>query len=168
MDFFDNSSNFKGNEPYPEMNNVKENRQFGRMLYNSYSGSVSELTTVLQYINENISSQTSQELKNVLIKIAIEEMFHLKILGDLLVKLGFIPYFMGSRNNKWCSDNVKYKFNCIDDMLKYNIEGEKLAIKEYKRLIENTDDNCVKSVLERIIKDEENHIRIFKSLLSKD
>lgn len=168
MDFFDNNSNFKGNEPYPEMNNVKENQHFGRMLYNSYSGSVSELTTVLQYVNENISSQTSQELKNVLIKIAIEEMFHLKILGDLLVKLGFIPYFMGSRNNKWCSDNVKYKFNCIDDMLKYNIEGEKLAIKEYKRLIENTDDNCVKAVLERIIKDEENHIRIFKSLLSKD
>ena len=101
-------------------------------------------------------------------KIAIEEMHHLKILGDILVKLGFIPYYMSSRNNKWCSDNVKYKFNCVEDMLKYNIEGEKMAIREYQKLIENTEEKCIKDTLCRIIQDEENHIKIFESLLPKD
>ena len=74
---------------------------------------------------------------------------------------------MSSRNNKWCSDKVKYNFNCINDMLKYNIEGEKIAIKEYKRLIENTKNECIIKILKRIIKDEENHIKIFTALLTK-
>ncbi len=164
MDFFYN----KDMEPYPPIEDIKQDIKFGRMLYNSYSGYKSELTTILQYVNENISNQSSQELQNVLIKIAIEEMFHLKILGELLVKLGFTPYYMGSRNNKWCSDNVKYKFYNVNEMLDYNIEGEKDAIREYKRLIENTDDKCIKAIIARIIKDEENHIRIFESLKSKD
>ena len=51
-------------------------------------------------------------------------------------------------------------------MLKYNIEGEKDAIREYKNLIELTDQKCIKNLLRRIIKDEENHIKIFNSLQS--
>ena len=97
-------------------------------------------------------------------RIAMDEMKHFKILGELLVELGFIPYCMGSRNNKWCSNNIKYNFNSIIEMLKYNIETEKIAIKEYRRLIEMTDNKCIKNILERIIKDEENHIRAFKTL----
>ena len=166
MDFFDNNSYSKEAEPYPKMEGIKQDYKFGRRLYNSYSGTTSELTTILQYINENISCETSTEMKNVLLKIAIEEMHHLKILGDLLVKLGFTPYYMGSRNNKWCSDNVKYKIYSTDEMLKYNIEGEKDAIREYKNLIELTDQKCIKNLLRRIIKDEENHIKIFNSLQS--
>ena len=164
MDFFYNNEV----EPYPKIENIKQDIKFGRMLYNSYSGYKSELTTILQYINENITNESSIELQNVLLKIAIEEMHHLKILGDLLVKLGFTPYYMGSRNNKWCSDNVKYKFSCVDEMLDFNIQGEKDAIREYERLIENTDSKCIKAILARIIKDEQNHIRIFSSLKSKN
>ena len=52
-------------------------------------------------------------------------------------------------------------------MLKYNIEGEKIAINEYKRLIENTKNECIIKILKRIIKDEENHIKIFTALLTK-
>ncbi len=95
-------------------------------------------------------------------RVSIDEMHHLKILGELLSALGFIPYYMGSRNNKWCSDRVKYRFNSVEEMMKYNIQLEKMAIKEYERLIENTEDTCIKEILSRIIKDEENHIRIFK------
>ena len=48
--------------------------------------------------------------------------------------------------------------------MKYNIQTEKIAIKEYERLIQHTEDKCIKDVLSRIIKDEENHIRIFKAM----
>lgn len=157
----------KENRPYPKMDNIKQDAKFGRMLYDSFGGSYSELTTVLQYINENIANDTNKELQNVLMKIAIEEMHHLKTLGDVLVKLGFTPYYMGSRNNKWCSDKVKYKFNCIEDLLEYNIQGEKMAIQEYKRLLKYTKDECIQEILNNIIKDEENHIRIFEAMKSK-
>ena len=167
FDIWYNNYDEKTKETYPKIENVKKDIRFGKMLYDSFAGPDSELTTILQYINENISDNTSQELKHILLGIAIEEMGHLKIIGELLVALGCIPYYMSSRNNKWCSDKVKYNFKCIDDMLKYNIEGEKIAIKEYKRLIENTKNECIINILKRIIKDEENHIRIFKTLKEK-
>lgn len=154
-------------ESYPKLENIEKDYKFGKMLYDSFSGSYSELTTILQYIYENLISEKNKELQNVLIKIAIEEMQHLRILGDMLVKLGFTPYYMGSKNNKWCSDKVKYNFSCVDDMLKFNIYGERMAIKEYEKLIKNTNCKCIKEVLNRIIKDEENHVRIFEALQSK-
>ena len=152
------------NEPYPKIENIKPNYNFGRMVYDSYSGSYGELTAILQYVYEDITNKDNSNLERVLMRIAMDEMKHFKILGELLVELGFIPYYMGSRNNKWCSDNVKYKFKSIQEMLSYNIETEKLAIKEYRRLIEMTDCKTIKNILERIIKDEENHIRAFKTL----
>lgn len=155
------------NEPYPRMEDVKADYNFGRRLYNSYSGTYGELTAIVQYSYEDISNTQNGDLRKVLMRIAMDEMKHFKILGELLVELGFIPYCMGSRNNKWCSDNVRYKFKSVKEMLEYNIETEKIAIKEYKQLIELTNCKCIKSIIERIIKDEENHIRIFKTLAEK-
>ncbi len=159
-----NNFNEIENDPYPKIENIKQDYRFGKMLYDSYAGSYGELTAITQYVYENITNEENKELRNVLMRVAMDEMHHLKILGELLVELGFIPYYMGSRNNKWCSDRVKYKFNSVEEMMKYNIQTEKIAIKEYERLIQNTEDKCIKDVLSRIIKDEENHIRIFKAM----
>lgn len=159
-----NNFNEIENDPYPKIENIKQDYRFGKMLYDSYAGSYGELTAITQYVYENITNEENKELRNVLMRVAMDEMHHLKILGELLVELGFIPYYMGSRNNKWCSDRVKYKFSCMEEMMKYNIQTEKMAIKEYERLIENTEDKCIKDILSRIIKDEENHIRIFKAM----
>ena len=159
-----NNFNEIENDPYPKIENIKQDYRFGKMLYDSYAGSYGELTAITQYVYENITNEENKELRNVLMRVAMDEMHHLKILGDLLVELGFIPYYMGSRNNKWCSDRVKYKFSSVEEMMKYNIQTEKMAIKEYERLIENTEDKCIKDILSRIIKDEENHIRIFKAM----
>ena len=153
------------NEPYPKIENIKKDYNWGRMLYDSYSGKYGELTAILQYSYEDITNNENNDLKKVLMRIAMDEMKHFKILGELLVEQGFIPYCMGSRNNKWCSDNVKYKFNSVYEMLNYNIESERIAIKEYKKLIEMSDCKYTKNILERIIKDEENHLRTFKTLL---
>lgn len=159
-----NNFNEIENDPYPKIENIKQDYRFGKMLYDSYAGSYGELTATTQYVYENITNEENKEVRNVLMRVAMDEMHHLKILGELLVELGFIPYYMGSRNNKWCSDRVKYKFSCMEEMMKYNIQTEKMAIKEYERLIQNTEDKCIKDVLSRIIRDEENHIRIFKAM----
>lgn len=159
-----NNFNEIENDPYPKIENIKQDYRFGKMLYDSYAGSYGELTAITQYVYENITNEENKEVRNVLMRVAMDEMHHLKILGELLVELGFIPYYMGSRNNKWCSDRVKYKFSCMEEMMKYNIQTEKMAIKEYERLIQNTEDKGIKDVLSRIIRDEENHIRIFKAM----
>ena len=141
-----NNFNEIENDPYPKIENIKQDYRFGKMLYDSYAGSYGELTAITQYVYENITNEENKELRNVLMRVAMDEMHHLKILGELLVELGFIPYYMGSRNNKWCSDRVKYKFSSVEEMMKYNIQTEKMAIKEYERLIENTEDKCIKDI----------------------
>ena len=142
-----NNFNEIENDPYPKIENIKQDYRFGKMLYDSYAGSYGELTAITQYVYENITHEENKELRNVLMRVALAEMHPLKILGELLVELGFIPYYMGSRNNKWCSDRVKYKFSSVEEMMKYKIQLEKMAIKEYERLIENTEDTCIKEIL---------------------
>ena len=94
-------------------------------------------------------------------------MHHLEILGNLLTELGFIPYFMGSRNHKWCSDNVQYKFQSIVAMMQYNIKLEEEAIREYKALMHMTEDTYIIHLITRIIKDEEGHLKVFQMMKEK-
>ena len=169
MNFQDLYDMFDGmeNEPYPKIENIKEDYKFGKILYDSYAGMYGELTAILQYTYQQITNQEEKELSKILRKIAIDEMHHLNILGLLLCELGFVPYFMSSRNYKWCSDNVKYKFSNIEEMLEYNIKGEEGAIKEYCRLIEIANNKCIENILARIKKDEEMHLKILKLLEKK-
>ena len=41
--------------PYPKLENVIPDYHFGRMIYDAYSGSKSELTTILSYIFEYLT-----------------------------------------------------------------------------------------------------------------
>ena len=74
---------------------------------------------------------------------------------------------MSTYGNKWCSDNVKSAFSSLEDMLTCNIEGEKGAIDGYRHLINVCENENIRALLERIIMDEENHIRVFEALKKK-
>lgn len=150
---------------YPEIIDIKKDYKLGKNLYDSFAGKGGELTAITQYIYEHMTIKENKELANIFRIIAIQEMHHLEILGELLINLGLTPYFMGKYNNKWCSDNVLYRYNGLEDMLRINIEAEEKAIKEYKRLISITDDDRVKMILSRIIIDEEMHKKIFIELV---
>lgn len=151
--------------PYPEIVDIKKDYKLGKNLYDSFAGTNGEMTAVNQYLYEYITIKENKELANIFKIISIQEMRHLDIVGELLINLGFIPYFMGKYNNKWCSDNVIYRFDGFYDILKINISNEKKAIKEYKRLIDMTDDDRIKMILSRIVIDEEMHVKIFNELL---
>lgn len=153
--------------PYPEVKDIGPDYKFGRMLYEAYSGSKSELTTILTYVFQDLISSDKEDLVALLGAISKQEMKHLELLGQILVCLGLEPYYMSTYGNKWCSDNVRCKFSCLEEMLNFNIESEKGAIGGYKKLIDMTDCDNIKMVLARIIMDEENHIKIFEMLKNK-
>ena len=152
---------------YPELVDVKENYRFGRMVYDSYAGGKSELTTILTYVYQFLTNDENNELAMALKMISMQEMKHLELLGEILVGVGCKPYYMNTYGNKWCSDNVRSSFENLEDMLKYNIEGEKDAINEYNHLINVCDNDSIKAVLSRIIMDEECHIQIFMMFMEK-
>lgn len=149
---------------YPEIKDINPDYQFGRLLYNSYAGNKSELTTILTYEFQDLTNSDKEELSICLSSIAMQEMKHLKLLGKILVCLGLQPYYMSTYGKRWCSDNVKSNYNSLQELLDFNIQSEKDAIEEYKRLIDISDCDNIQQVLARIIMDEENHVQIFEML----
>ena len=150
--------------PYPEVKDVEPKYQFGRLLYDSYAGSKSELTTILTYEFQDFTNQDKEDLSVLLGAIAKQEMKHLQLLGEMLVCLGLEPYYMSSYGNRWCSDNIRSNYSCLREMLDFNIQSEKDAIRGYKHLIDVCECENAKLVLSRILMDEENHVRIFEML----
>ena len=156
-----------GRIPYPELKCVEPDYSFGRLVYDAYAGSKSELTTILSYVFEYLTNGDQEEVVTFLKMISKQEMKHLELLGEILVALGLEPYYMSTYGNKWCSDNVKSNFSSLEEMLAFNIEMEKGAIAEYQHLMNVCGDESIKAVFARIIMDEESHVQIFEMLRRK-
>lgn len=144
--------------------NIRKNIKYANMLYDNFAGEEGELTAVMQYIYEHIELKRYDNFSKILLNIAIEEMHHLDLLGDLIKKLGGIPYYINKENSAWSGKNVKYHFTSVYEMLTYNIKSEKRAIDNYKEAIKLTQNKSVRDLLERIILDEQTHLEIFNRL----
>ena len=150
--------------PYPKVKYVKPDIRFAKMLYDDYAGGLGELTAITQYVYEHIDLSKQISLSRVLLKIAIEEMMHLNMIGELITKLGLEPVFISTNNCNWTSKNVKYNTGNLCRTMSYNVELEDAAIEGYKRAIMCTRNEQIVALLKRIILDEENHKKIFNML----
>ena len=144
--------------------NIRQNLKYANLLYDNFAGSDGELTAVTQYIYEHIELNRYESFSKILLSIAIEEMKHLQLIGELIRRLGKKAYFIDKKQCAWNTENIKYHFNNIYDMLMYNIESEKKAILGYKEAIKYTQNKSIKDLLERIILDEQTHLEIFNRL----
>lgn len=154
--------------PYPKIEISKKDTAFGYKLLNVYAGRVSELSAINQYSFQSFYLNKYKDLSNILMEISEVEMHHLKILADLICALGLIPYYVtyncSYKAIPWNADFVDYTTD-YRSMLLSNINSEVTAIKDYNRLINETNDPNVKDILNRIIMDEERHLEIFSELL---
>lgn len=151
--------------PYPPIQVREKNPQYADLLLVDYCGSVSELSAVLQYINnENRMSGEHCSLIRTLLGIAMAEMMHLQKLGELIHLLGGNVCFEAKQPNGLWSPSCLTLPNCIPQMLQADIEAERAAIRQYKMHINAIRDDYVNAVLKRIIQDEEYHIMILQSL----
>ena len=150
--------------PYPPIQVRGRNPRYAELLMVDYCGSVSELSAVLQYINnENRMSDEHCTFARTILGIAMAEMIHLQKLGELIHLLGGNVCFETRPNGMW-SPSCLVLPNCIPQMLQADLEAEKAAIQQYKMHINAIQDDCVKDVLKRIILDEKYHIMILQSL----
>lgn len=165
-----NGINIMLNEPYPSIDSLRQNKKLAYKILNSYAGRISEISAVNIYIYQHfIVSETFREIKEALKKIAIVEMRHLDILGEMIKKLGLLPVYtyVNKQNNEtyWDSSLVNYETD-LYKIMKINIKNEEKAIKQYQEIIKYANDEVVTDILNRIILDEEHHIEIFKSILA--
>ena len=155
--------------PYPSMQVKEKNPVYANLLSMDYCGSVSEMSAITQYINnENRMSSEQCPLAKIILGIAMAEMIHLQKLGQLIYLLGgkidFIARQPNGKQNMWNPSYLTIPEN-IRKMVWADIESEKAAIHQYKMHMNAIKDCHVNAVLSRIVKDEEYHITLLKSLL---
>jgi bacterioferritin len=154
--------------PYPALRVEGKNPAYANLLSIDYCGAVSELSAITQYINnENRMSCERCPLAKTILGIAMAEMMHLQKLGELIVLLGgdidFAAKFQNGRKRQWTPEYLNMPDN-IGRMIAADIEAEKGAIEQYRMHMKMMNDCYVNAVLARIIKDEEYHIMILRSL----
>lgn len=157
-------------KPYPSIEDVVPNRHDLNMIYENYSGLISELTAITQYFyNHLISGQEGEaEISQTIKEISIAEMMHLDKFGELILKLGGDPKFLYPKNrgfSYWNGDLVSYKKGIVA-ILKSAISLEKETIDLYYKQAYTTCQKAISDLLLRIIEDEELHLNAFKEMLS--
>lgn len=157
--------------PYPAIQAEGQNMAYAAALSNDYCGTVSEMSAITQYINnENRLSAMRCPLAKTLLGIAMAEMMHLQKIGELIGLLGgkieFASVQQKGRKKLWTPEYLKLPED-PRQMLIADIESEQAAIRQYKMHIKMIKDKYVNAVLERIIQDEEYHIVLLRTLLGE-
>lgn len=172
----------QSDRPYPPIKVEKKNRRYADLLQDAYakSGS-SELQAISQYIYHNLTID-EDEVKQSLLCIALVEMQHLDVLGELIRKLGGKPAYENSNSNFFNAGELGYgdlenrsdlrnpsNSQCKNPELCYklmlDLSGEKAAIDFYNILKEQIHDRYIQDILDKIIADEKVHVRIFRHLI---
>lgn len=170
-----NSCNFSGIRPImmelpnPSIQVKEKNQTYANLLSIDHSGSISELSAITQYVNhENRLSMQNCAVARSLLGIAMAEMIHLQMLGQLIILLGGnVDYSVkrsDGRRKLWTPEYLSFPDNA-KKMISVNIEGEKSAINQYRMHMKMINDSGVNAVLARIIKDEEYHIMFLQALM---
>lgn len=157
--------------PYPPVQVCRKNMAYANLLSVDYCGSVSELSAITQYINnENRLSLDRCPMAKTILGIAMAEMIHLQKLGQLIILLGgspdYVARFRDGRQKMWTPQYLTLSDN-PREMLASDIRGEKDAIEQYRMHMRSIDDAAVNAVLLRIIRDEEYHVMLLQALLEE-
>jgi bacterioferritin len=157
-------------EPYPRPKVVQQNLYYASLLLEDYAGNVSELTAINQYMHHHFMFDNHyQDLAELEECIAIIEMHHLELLAETIIRLGVEPKYRTITNNSkffWDASYVYYGKD-VYDRLAADIAAEKQAIKNYRKHCYLIEDIHVKKLLERIIKDEEYHLKLFTEAMGQ-
>jgi len=153
---------------FPPIKVLECNPRYARILSESYAGATSELSAITMYLYQHHdSADLLPEFSSSLKEIAIGEMHHFDILAELIKLLGGDLRYHNSRGRQWTPRNIRYLTGAPYSQLLANIQAEKAAITQYRQQIAHICDPHVQRILECIIQDEEEHIKIFEQILDK-
>ena len=161
---------YSDHTPYPPVKVDGKNPQYAAAILSNIGSCNSEMTAVsLYFYNSLVTREYYHDVAECFHRISIVEMRHLDIFGELALKLGTDPRLWSYNKGRmyyWCPGCNQYPTQ-IHALLTNALEGEIQAIRKYHAQSEWIEDGHIRSILNRIIADEELHVKIFRSLLSE-
>jgi len=154
---------------FPTLEGICEDYATLKLISPAYAGRDGELTAVLQYVFQSIvlGNCGEKEFAHALIKIAVEEMHHMEILGTLICKLGAPPVFTACPPypvGYYSASSVNY-VRGVRQMICADICAEENAICCYERILCAVQNCKVAEIITRILEDERRHLFIFNQML---
>ena len=119
-----------------------------------------EHSAIVQYLY-HIFLISDAEITSEIEEIARQEMRHLKWFAQKVVQLG------GSVVLERVEEAIMIGGPNWEDMLQKDVDAEQMAIDVYSKQLDMIDDDSVKRLLERVIKDEQHHKFEFSELAQK-
>lgn len=166
----DKSYKYHVDEPYPQIDVKRKNPKYANIILYNYASAISEFTAINQYsFHSMVLSEKYADISNTITGISIVEMHHLNILGNLIIALGKEPkyqYFKKHKPVNWNPKFISYSTN-PSEAIKDDIASEIDAICQYKKSLKSIDDSNIKSIISRIILDEEFHIELLRGIQRK-
>lgn len=156
--------------PYPEVRVTGPNRLYAELLLEDYTGAVSELTAINQYLYHYfVLKGINNEVAELEECISLVEMHHMELLAEAIRLLGVDPRYRVLRNDGaiyWNAAYVYYGYS-VCDRLAADIAAEWAAIAAYRDHQQRIADPHIGELLERIIMDEYHHIKLFNEVMNK-
>lgn len=154
--------------PYPSLAGLKRNRRQCELIFGAYSGKDSELTAITQYVYHELifESLGYSDIAAQYEQIFIDEMRHLSLLGNAIIKLGGDPVYAVMPRGFWTASFVTYSSEPCR-MLLDDIAAETAGIKGYKAMLPQLGDTPLAALIQRIIMDEERHLATFKAMYAE-
>lgn len=151
--------------PYPVIRVQERNTEYARIIYDDFAGPASEFTAITQYLYHHWVA-TNTEVGEMWKNIALVEMDHLDMLGQVIVLLGGDPRYWNRDMSYWNGSYVNYGTH-LCDRLRRDLEGEKIAQENYRRHRDQIGDPYIKEILARIIRDEEVHAQLVEEAINR-
>lgn len=154
------------NIPYPFYDYIVHNSQYADILLSLIGGLNSKMSSISLYFYNSIIINDIN-IKEAMESICRNEIFHLKILSDIVYQLGADPRLWESKDDcleYWSPSYNIYSLD-IKNILKYAIDKEQYFIDYYTKQLKIINDPILCKVLKRLLLDDQLHLEIFNKLL---
>ncbi len=153
--------------PYPTVDIREENTHYAALISGAFAGAGSETTAITQYTAHNFYTHAYPKIAEAYTCITSVEIFHLRLLGNLIRDLGLMPKFLTYETNSYWSGSYPAYASEIRPILEADLKGEQGAVAHYTRLISQIYDPQIQVLFQRIILDEKKHIEILTNFLKQ-
>lgn len=154
--------------PYPPVRPTSRRPDYAQAMLSNIGSPNSEMGAVsLYFYNSVILQQKNEAIARCFHQISLVEMHHLDIFASLAFQMGLDPRLWslhGPHTRYWSPSFNRYPRD-LRALIENALQGELAAIEKYTRQANTISDSNIVENLNRIILDEQQHVKIFRNML---